>query len=140
MNLRVDDAAVLSALRTAGREAKADARKATRLAVQREVPGIAGSVPHNSGRYAASIRGGATARSAYVIARTPYATVLDKGRSPMTIHAHGGAMSTPYGPRRVVHSPRYPARWTLRKAVFHRADRIAQAVKLGVESALARRL
>lgn len=138
MNLsaRVDDAAVRRGLTNVARSARADAADAVRVAVEQAIPAIRSKVPRASGEYAESIDAGGTGRGAYVKARTAYASVLERGRPPMVIRAHGAAMATPAGPRKLVHSPRYPTRRVLRTAVHGHASAIADRV----ESDLMRRV
>lgn len=112
---------VLAALRRADKNAKRDAMRAMRQAV-REVtlPAAKSRVPSGpSGKYAASIKAGASARGgASVYSKIAYAKVLEYGRAPMVIRARSAkALSTPNGAFRLVHSPRYPARHVLRDAV-----------------------
>lgn len=121
---------VRAALRRADKNSRRDAVKAMRQATNEVlVPRVKSSVPHASGRYASTIRAGATQRAVYVQARTPYAKVLELGRKPMTIRATGAALSTPYGPRRSVRSPRYPARHTLQRAVLPHVAATADRVE-----------
>lgn len=126
---------VMAALRRADKNAKRDAMRAMRQAV-REVtlPAAKGRVPHGpSGKYAASIKAGASARGgASVYSKIAYARVLEYGRAPMVIRPKSaralsfpisrpridaGRTSTLNGAFRVVHSPRYPARNVLHDAV-----------------------
>jgi len=131
---------VMAALRRADKNAKRDAMRAMRQAV-REVtlPAAKGRVPHGpSGKYAASIKAGASARGgASVYSKIAYARVLEYGRAPMVIRPKsaralsiptehgrptrpagtGPRPATPNGAFRVVHSPRYPARNVLHDAV-----------------------
>lgn len=122
---------VRAALRRADKNSRRDAVKAMRQATSEVlVPRVKSSVPHASGRYASTIRAGATQRAVYVQARTPYAKVLEKGRAPMFIRPVKARMlSTPEGPRRLVKSPRYPARHTLQRAVLPHVAATADRVE-----------
>ncbi len=140
ISAKVDDTATRRALHSVAAHARADAADAVRGAVDRSLPAIRTRVPKQSGEYAASIDAGGTGRGAYVKARRPYATVLERGRAPMVIRAIGAAMTTPGGPRRSVDSPRYPARRVLRKAVFAQSTQIADDVERDVLRRVAARL
>lgn len=122
---------VRAGLRRADKNTKRDALRAMRRATDEVlVPAVKGAVPSRSGRYAASIRPGATQRGVYVRAKTPYARVLETGRKPMVIRAQSAAaLSTPFGPRRSVQSPRYPKRQVLGKAVAPHIARTADRVE-----------
>lgn len=140
VNVAVKDEALRRALREVTRDARRDATAATKRAV-REVmaPAAKARVPSKSGRYRASIRAGATARSAYVQARTAYARVLERGRSPMRITVkRAGALSTPAGPRHHVNSPRYPERRTLERAVLPSVGETSRRIEQYVIDALKR--
>lgn len=111
---------VMAALRRADKNAKRDATKAMRAAVREVmVPAAKSRAPHVSGKYARSIKAGASLRSgASIQATTPYAKALELGRKPLEIRpVSAKALRTPNGVFRVVHSPRYPARHVLRDAV-----------------------
>ena len=140
LSARVDDAAARRALQSVATHARSDATDAVRDAVDRALPAIRGRVPHQSGAYADSLDAGGTGRGAYVRARRPYATVLERGRAPMVIRAIGPAMATPAGPRTSVRSPRYPARRVLRSAVFAQSSQIADDVERDMLRRVAARL
>lgn len=138
----IRDEALRAALKAADKASKKDARLATKRAVDEVMtPRVRASVPSRSGAYKASIRSGATARSAYVQARTPYAKVLERGRPAMRITVKNAkALSTPAGPRRSVQSPRYPARNTMRKAATPHVAETARRVETYLSQALRRHL
>lgn len=130
--------AVRAALKRADKGTRRDAVKsAKRATTEVLVPRVKSSVPHRSGDYQRSIRAGATQRAVYVQARTPYAKVLEKGRAPMFIRPVKARMlSTPEGPRRLVKSPRYPARHTLERAVRPHVPAVADRVESYMAQAL----
>lgn len=129
VSYRIEAEGAIADLRAASRKSRQYAQKGLRRGIKDiAVPRARETAPHNTGKYASSMKGAVAGLTGYIVSKDARAGLLEFGgtrRDVIRPHA-AQALNTPQGPRAIVRGPRhYRASHSMVKAAEASAAQIA---------------